>query len=584
MKNYLRISIIITLFLATVTNLTANTNVLHQLGDNEEFVYGTIGLDDDGNQKYTFIVVRVPAPDKTIYRRELDAYMGVQPLLRGGTMSVDNNVKDYDLYDYYIVFNGQRLGPFDRFKDLQQENPNIDDWISPGGKGLTFTTVKGQRYTAMANNRPVTTYWSHVQVPGIAEAPGKIAFYIEFDRNEWNLTENYGIVHRGWRRFSNMEYSKDGSKLLYVGTQEDLSERYVYINHEQVAGPYSTVMPYVTGFVGDTNIPYYLGIIRKSAGGQTTSEFELTVGSTKVNLPQKVQNIGRIHELHGILAFTGKINDKDYTFLYNVNANSLQQVEGAIVHSTMFIHDNQAYFAIRDAQGSMHLITEEGKSLSSVQSRNISNSLRTVNFQICSKGSIYAYYVNSNDKGVVLKNGQPYNLAGSNFSGIRHFSINPVTGRPQIALSVDKRIGTTKRRIIHNDKAIDIQGEMDNFERFSYFPPEGSFYWVKRVIHERNDWRWQLYRENEVLTEEFHGIAALSVSNNGERFAALVSRDPEINATRYLSTNEYMHKPMELMVDGRIIDGRFGAPIWSQKSNRFLVIAQEGRRVVIKQL
>ena len=74
--------------------ISGQANHVYTLQADEEFVYGSLGLNDDGSQRYTFTVVRTPAPDKTVYRRELDAYTGVQPLISGDAMRVDRDVQE----------------------------------------------------------------------------------------------------------------------------------------------------------------------------------------------------------------------------------------------------------------------------------------------------------------------------------------------------------------------------------------------------------------------------------------------------------------------------------------------------------
>lgn len=564
-------------FLVLPAAVQAQSNTVYRLQANEEFVYGRIGLNDDGTQQFTFVVVRTPAPDKTVYRRELDGYAGVQSLLRGGAMSVERNVQDYDLYDYFIVFNGNKLGPFDRFKEVQHDNPNVADWISPNGEGLTFTTVRGQRYTLYANSGPQTEYWSHVQVPLIAEAPDAVAFAIQFDRNNWHLRENRSLIKQEYARFWNLEYSADGSRLMYVGAPNRTNERYVYINHERVAGPYTTVMPYTTGFVGTTNTPYFVGY---TPDGQ-----EMTVGTRRVDLPRSVRNIGRVIYSNGRLAFSGTVNDRHYTFLYTVSTNHLMQREGQLRPNGVLTGNNRTYLSIADPNENRILVDQSNEVISSIPRRELHDTFRWVQYRVSPRGDIFADYLRSNGQGVILKNGSPYQPAGSNFSRVIHFSFDPVTGDPRIAINLDAPISSENRRIIQNNRSVDITGEMDNFERYSAFPQEGGpIHWVRRRIPAAQDWRLSIYRENERLTDEFYTVAELTVSHDGSRYAALVSRDPDFRPMWYVSTNRVMHQPLDLLVDGRIVNGRFGAPVWSQRARRFLALTQDGRNVVIRQL
>ncbi|MFP4362483.1 MAG: hypothetical protein ACLFR1_01305 [Spirochaetia bacterium] len=550
--------------------ITGQENSIYTLQSNEEFVYGSFGLNDDGSQSYTFTVVRTPAPGKTVYRRELDAYAGVEPMISGGAMRVDQDVQDYDEFDYYIIFNGNRLGPYDRFHDISMEDPNVENWITPDGEGLTFAAVRGQRYNLIINSRMHISYWSHTQAPIVAEAPGTYAYAMQFDRNDWRLREVYDRVHQGFARFWNLEYSADGSRLLYVGAPNRLNERYVYINHERVAGPYTSVLPYVTGFAGDSNTPYFLG--------HTAEGVELTVGSQRVHLPSGVRNIGRIFYTNGQLAFSGQVDGQQYVFLYTISTSELVQREGRLGGGGILESTTQSYFSIIDWDNNHILIDASNNTVSSIPQSDLGDSTSTVVYRVCPNDNIYAYY-----QGTILRNGQPYEPAGTDFYRIIHFSFNPFTGEPQIAVNLEPELHTNRRRIIYDGRALDITGDMDNFERYSYFSPEGPFYWIKRNIHGTSDWRWQIYRDNKRLTEEFHSIVELTVSDDGSRYAALVSRDPDVNIFHYASTNRIMHSDLDLLVDGQIIDGNFSAPVWSQQAGGFLVMAQDGRDVIIRQ-
>ncbi|WP_018526319.1 hypothetical protein [Alkalispirochaeta alkalica] len=556
--------------------ISAQENVVYRRESDEEFVYGRIGLNDDGTKRYTFLVVRTPNPDKTVYRREDEAYVGVRSIGRGGSMSVDRDVQEFDTFDYYIVFNGDKLGPFDRFKSLRHDNPNVEDWISPDGQGLTFSAVQGQHYQLYANSQRQTMYWSYAQTPLVAEAPGKVAFVVQFDRNNWHLRENRRLVKENYAGITNLEYSSDGSRLLYVGAPDNMRERFVYVNHQRVAGPYRTVMPYVTGFVGSTNTPYFVG---NTADGQ-----EMTVGTRRVNLPPNIRSIGRVIYSNGKLAFSGQVDDKHYTYLYTVSSDNLMVREGQLRPQGVISSNNRTYLSIIEPNENRTLIDQNNNVVASFPRSELHETLSQVSYEVCRDGNVYAHFRRANGQGAVLKNGQPFELAGSGFSRTRHFSFNPVTGLPQIALILSDNPEGNQLRIIHNNRALDINGEMDNFERYSAFPPEGPFYWIRRRIHERRDWRWTIYRENEPVSREYPHMFAFTTSPDGKNFAALISTDPDADIRDYYSTNRSMHTRLTMMVDGNLVNGRFGAPVWSPRENRFLALGQSGRNIIIRRL
>ncbi|MFO8021507.1 MAG: hypothetical protein R6U65_03495, partial [Perlabentimonas sp.] len=75
----------------------SSSEKIFSLEPNEEYVYGKVGLHDNGTVKYTFAITRKPNSSKELYIREkLFPYSGSQPLQGGGTMRRNNNPADYD--------------------------------------------------------------------------------------------------------------------------------------------------------------------------------------------------------------------------------------------------------------------------------------------------------------------------------------------------------------------------------------------------------------------------------------------------------------------------------------------------------
>ena len=94
--------------------------------------------------KYTLAVIRKPNKEKPIYEAGFDPYeprpLG-EPLLK-----LNPNPKPYEQYDFFLIFNGVKYGPFDRILDMDQNDPDTDDWVSHDGKNISFSYVVRDRY------------------------------------------------------------------------------------------------------------------------------------------------------------------------------------------------------------------------------------------------------------------------------------------------------------------------------------------------------------------------------------------------------------------------------------------------------
>lgn len=98
-----------------------------------------------------------------------------------------------------------------------------------------------------------------------------------------------------------------------------------------------------------------------------------------------------------------------------------------------------------------------------------------------------------------------------------------------------------------------------------------------------SDMRFRVNRDGRPADDKiWDGIAALAVSGGGDRYAALVTEKG--NYTRYWITPDRLDADWKLVVNGKVLPGTFGAPVWSSDSQALLVLEQKGTDIILTSL
>jgi len=85
--------------------------------------------------------------------------------------------KEYNKYDYYLIFNGKKIGPYDHIYSLDRD-PDIDKWVSEDGKRISFCGTRQNKYYSIIGNNKSFYYWGPSQAPEYDTYVGKYAFSI----------------------------------------------------------------------------------------------------------------------------------------------------------------------------------------------------------------------------------------------------------------------------------------------------------------------------------------------------------------------------------------------------------------------
>lgn len=575
-------------------NTVSNPNVV--LDAEENLVYGKIGLHHNGDVRYTFAMTRKPNATKQIFKREMDIPYGPQPLIRGGQMKPEPNPAPYDLYDYFVVLNGQKMGPYDRIYDVLQEEGDVDKWITPDGKHISFAGVKGQKYYPVFGNREIgITFWSVLQAPSYDPLSGNVTFAMAWSANEARLIEKGSVKLTGWKAIDKIQYASNNEDLLFVGGKENKSNLSVYLNHTPIGGPHNLVRQ--IGFLPETNKPYYLA--SNSIIEDNTSKWKTTIllDERKFEFSTEEQ-IGTLNFSKPYVAFTVTTKNSQYNgndeykkniveiWEYNYETNELQKYAGFAKSANMVMAGQKIYYLTYDTEANLLVLKRGGEEQLKVLKSEMGN--RHPAIKISPNGDVYTYHSDGYGKPIRFKkNGKDLQFQGiDKIMGVEHFGFNSQTGDLNLVFCRDQPVGSVDRFVINADAQFNIKGRALGNKMF--FAEDGTNV-ISLIEFKQNNEReftTQIYKNGELVSDLLlRSVEEFCISSDGNRYAALVTEvtEPEI-VRQYFTENKYMHVPRKLMVDGKIVPGIYGAPVWSAKSNKFLVLKQEDGRVKLVEL
>ncbi|MFP4556305.1 MAG: RICIN domain-containing protein [Bacteroidales bacterium] len=583
---------------ATTSTSTATTNSgsIASLAPDEEFIYGKIGLNDKGSVRYTFAMTRKPNQDKELYKREMDMPYGPQPIMGGGQMKVEKNPKDYDMYDYSVIFNGNKIGTYDRIYDIPQDDGDIDNWITPDGQHISFAGVKGQKYYPIVGNKETWVYfWSVIQAPSFDPTSSRNSFAMEWGPDDARLVEDGSFKLKGWKVITDVKYAYNNKDLLYVGAQENKSERHVYLNHKPIAGPYNLVTQ--IGFLPGTNKPYYNAFKRVTVDNTSKAKRSVLIGDREFNFSTD-QHIGNLMIMNPWVCFTVKVNNTDYDgddrfkkhsveiWKYNHRTDELIKYGNYAYDARVHKTGNTFYITTYDTKGSSILLSSDGKMLDKITPEKKGKG--TAAFRVSPNGDFFTFFSKGMKKPYTLKkNGEVFKIDGvDKIMGIETLKFCPKTGKVNLVVAKDQSVGSMDRTVINGNYRFDIKGRAHG--SWMHFAQEGndviSIYEFKR--ENEKHFTNQIYRNGQPASDLlFRSVLELCISPDASRYAALVTEaDCETAAGEYFTENQYMDLKRKLMVDGKIIEGNFGAPVWSKEKNKFVVLKQEGKSVRLVEL
>lgn len=579
-KKFLFITIV--LLINTVFGYSQSNNSIYDLKSGEEFVYGKIGQFNDGSIKYTFAIIRKKNTQKKVYKEEFEPY-GPRPILSGRGMT-RISTKEWDQYDFWVVFNGEKLGPFDRIRDFRASKSNVDDWVSKDGKKITFTVCKGNRHYIICGNKMGTGYWSFVQDVEVDSQSGKNCYSLFWGNKKYQLYENGIRKLKDWKRISSINYSKDGKDLLYVGAPERRNESFIYLNHQKISESYSMAGTHEsTGFIPNTNIPYYRATNRVDGKYKTT----IAIGDHKYEF-KAGESIGNPQVSDDWLVFYCSKPDKSYYFNKSIKVFEYNVKTGEMTSHGNYSYmvqtrklANKFYYITKDKAGNSLLVGMGGKVIENL--KGIQNVFNITKLNI--KGETFTYYKKSNKYGsqtYFRKNGKALIILPGKKKYVLNCNYNSYSNKLELELGLDAPVGAKDVQIMYGSNSFNIKKRV---EKNYYAYESDDVYSIIREKNNQNQTYYTLYKNGKPISEKkWIGINEFKISNKGNRYALLsIVKDLRIGGA-YTTQNKYLNLKRDLFIDGVKINGNYGSPIWNSVSNCFLSIKEENGTLRIVKL
>ena len=560
-----------------------NSPILYRFEEAEDMVYGKVGLFDDGSVKYTFAIIRKPNKSKVVYKAEFYDPYGPRPLTGSGVMKVNNNPYDYDQYDYWVIFNGQKMGPYDRIYDMHQNKPNIDKWVSKDGKYISFSAVKGQKYAAIIGNKEVTSFWNFSQAPSYDPDFGKNTYAMKWSNNDTRLVENGVFKLKGWKVIENVSYSDDGQNLLYVGAETNGDERFVYLNHQKIAGPYYLVSN--AGFIPGTDKPYIDGFNHRVVNGKSVySHGFVQIGDRKIPIPDNYSVNPFYFAGQWVSFVVDKSNDEykgddfykrktSWIYEYNYVTDELLKHEGYASVLTTDILNGTFYYSAFNANGDKLLVKQGGKIISQMNRKDYGENAPF--FRVGPNDDVFTFN-NMKFMGpyTITLNGEPFTPAGNQIMEIGLSSrFNPTTGKVQMHIRKDRSLDGTKNRFINGNVSFDFEGWVADLS-VTYAVQSNDIFFATKNFDAKKNIYFEIFKNGKLAVEgQWYSITPLEIAPDGSRFATLVS-DSQSSRTiqSYYTLNQNMNYKRTLILDGKNMGDSYGIPVWSNAKQKFLIL------------
>ena len=333
----------------------------------EELVSGAIGLTDNDDIKYTLIVVRKPIDNPSLYNPICSSGNSLQ-IVQSGLPVPNSDTLNRGRFDYWVVFNGEKFGPYQQVEPVPGSVSSTDDWVTRDGKGVSFVGINGMCCSLVVGNHGAIDFQKSIKLISCDSKSGINTCVLSYNSDDYGLIEKGVQKLKGWRLIERVTYSDDGENLLYVGAKEKKEERYIYLNHKIIAGPYQDVPQ--LGFIPGSNQVYFAGCSQVVEGSEVVCGFGyVAIGNKRIIIPDDC-TVGPFHFCNNRVSFSTKGNtlnvgvkngvEPQYiVYEYNIATDKLVQHEGYRFLQTK-IAGESFYYITCNSQGNSVLVKEGG--------------------------------------------------------------------------------------------------------------------------------------------------------------------------------------------------------------------------------
>lgn len=529
---------------------------IYILQGNEEFVYGKIGKNKKGDIKYTLAVVRVPNAEKEVYEF-YGPYYGPRPI--GANLRKARAPKEYNKYDYFLIFNGEKMGPYDHIYSLDR-NPDIDKWVSEDGKRISFCGTRENKYYPIIGNNKAFYYWGPSQAPKYDICSNKFAYSIQWSENEYRIYENGMNKVKGVKMVSEPIYSESG-KLIYASAPEKRDEMYVYVDHEQKYGPFKMIAHKGIGFIPGTEQVFY------------NTYQEVRCGEYVYNSkPNESLNKFSVSQDYIVFCITNTQTQNNTLYEYNVTSQTVKK--HGPYKGNLYVKEAGNHFYYQHFNTETNRYQYLGMGGKILWNKNHLTGIDGLVFsRMSDTDDLYVCYIGTDKKTHIDKNGKDMQI-NKNIAFVK--TLKPHHNEVLMHLNVDAKVAATKHEISYKQNKLFVTGDLDAGQIFTVENTPDLFYTLR--IKKGENHKWKLYKNSQLVNElEYDNIKEFQVSPDGSTYAY-------IDGGRYIIENCSMNMPKKVYVNGKALQGRYGAPIWSEKYNAMISIKQEGNKLVLSEL
>ncbi len=555
-------------------------NTVYSLAPGEEFVYGKIGTFDDGSIKYTLAIVRKPNANKAFY------YMAFRPyrpnIIQGsGNLKPQPNPKEAQKYDYWLIFNGKKFGPYDEIYAMNFEDLDVDKWVSRDGKSISFCGQKGNKFMGVVHNTERSMFWTPSQALTIDPTYNEDIFGLSYTKGDFRMYINGVQKQTQLMHFSGIKHANSGN-MLYLGKDKATKEFGLYLNHNKITPTVKAVKDY--GFINGSNKYYYLALL-------PSNKYRLVVGDNVFDFDEE-HVVSKPDFSEGYLVFFdwNPENKKVFWYEYNLQTGKMNK-HGAYGQTDYTVYHNKlAYHIFHQTKENgkfvhTHYFIDKGGEL--IEKYREKNTLDNAYMRISPKGDIYII----KDEGrtfSITKNGEPYPFYGNVYQIINkrflpstdELVLMSTVKSAQLGYNNDMRIQIGKD--FTDFKGAYVNGSMQIADNapvvYSVHAASGKDIRQKKLCKNGRD----------VLGQTWKLFDRVAINSTGAHYAVLACNYPEQwpanSPLGYHTSNGCVHLNWSLIVDGNVMDGNYGAPTYLKKEDKLVAIKQEGNSLVIKDL
>ncbi|MBN1250948.1 MAG: RICIN domain-containing protein [Bacteroidales bacterium] len=549
---------------STTTETVKKDSDVYTLLADEEFVFGKIGLNKQGNYKYTLVIVRKPNTNKEIYNF-YGNYYAERPL--GANLRKSKDPANYDKYDYFLIFNGIKFGPYDHiFSPGKWSNSNIDTWVSDDGKHISFVGTVAEKWYPVIYNNKASFFWTPGQAPDYDGVADKWVYSMFWSNEVYKLFEQGKPTIQSSKYIDQPIYSANG-QLLYVSSPNSAIDKYIYLNYKQIDGPFKQVDFNGVGFIPGTEKVYYNTFTKIKLGSKEyVCKPDETVNSLVFN--------------EDIVSFIviNKKSRKSIVFEYDIKTEQMISHGPYTDYTNMFSTGKYTYLVKRDKDSKQFSVIGQGGKVLWEKPHSLKSGENT-GARISSSGDLYVWY---KSQGVwkIDRNGENIPFNGY-IAGIEPITFNPISGIPIIHSKIDKTIAGQIHHIYYGDLDFEVSGDLNAGKLYPTLDGKSIFYTVRTIEDEK--WTYQLHKNGAIINNNAYGVIdEFAVTPTGDNYAMLVSNIEK--AYSYIIMNNEMDKAWKLIINGKELVGNYGAPVYLKSKDKLVAIKQMGNSLVLVDL